>query len=601
MAREAHEAALLRWDKLSILQRHYSSFSDFLDDAFEHLGFEASWVQHDIGQYLANGGYNLMVQAQRGQAKTTITACYAVWTLIHNPKARVLILSAGGTQANEISTLIVRLLLTMEELECMRPDPSNGDRTSVEAFDIHYTLKGVDKSPSVACSGITGNLQGKRADLLIADDIESVKNSRTGMMRELLLALTRDFTSICADGRIIYLGTPQSQESIYNSLPARGFLVRIWPGRYPTNEQLDNYGDMLAPIIKHRLMMNPALAYGGGMLGDQGQPVEEGDYLGEAQLQFKEMDQGPSYFQLQHMLNTRLADKLRYPLKAENLVVMRLGGDKFPMTVTRGMTQDMLVDYSVSSLAFKMMRPMSVSPEVADLQGRVMYVDPAGGGANADETAYAVVGFLNGNVYLLDVNGVPGGYADETLKELAKVAIKWNVTVVKIEKNMGYGAFKAVWQPILRAKQLNAAGMEIPGWEGAIEEDYVTGQKEARIIETLEPVIARGSLIVNEAIVQEDAESIQRYSPEKRQTYSFFHQLMRITKEKGALPHDDRLDAVEGAVRHFVQMLAIDQQAAIKAQEAKLALERLKDPMGRNRYGAPPRRGGGSIFNKYRK
>ena len=40
-------------------------------------------------------------------------------------------------------------------------------------------LKGVDRSPSVACIGITGQLPGKRADLLIADDIESPKNAGT--------------------------------------------------------------------------------------------------------------------------------------------------------------------------------------------------------------------------------------------------------------------------------------------------------------------------------------------------------------------------------------------------------------------------------------
>ncbi|USN16830.1 terminase large subunit [Brevundimonas phage vB_BpoS-Babayka] len=595
--RESVEASLLRWEQVGLLQRHYESFHDFLDDAFEHLGFSASWVQHDIGGFLAHGPNSLMVQAQRGQAKTTITAAFAVWTLIHNPKARVLILSAGGTQANEISTLIVKLLLTMEELECMRPDASNGDRTSVEAFDVHYTLKGVDKSPSVACSGITGNLQGKRADLLIADDIESAKNSATALMREFIMNLTRDFTSICTEGRIIYLGTPQSMDSIYNSLPGRGFTIRIWPGRYPTPEQLENYGDMLAPAIRRRLALNPALCFGGGLLKDQGQPIEEGEYLGELQLQQKELDQGPSYFQLQHMLNTRLADALRYPLKPDNLVVMRLGGTRFPMTVTRGFGGDKLEQFNIGTLRFSMSRPHELSDEVADLQGTVMYVDPAGGGKNADETGYAVVGFLNGNVFLLDAGGVPGGYAPPTLEALKAVALKWNPQVVKIEKNMGYGAFREVWLPILRA---DVNGVPKSGYQGSVEEDYVTGQKETRIIDTLEPIMARGALIINEDIVQSDSDSLQRYSPDKRITYSLFHQMSRITRDRGALPHDDRLDAVEGAVRHFVAQIAIDQQAAVKRQEEARLKDWLKDPLGRDRYATrAPRHGGGSLLHKY--
>ena len=550
------------------------------------LGFATSPVQHDIGSFLAYGPQYIMVQAQRGQAKTTITAAYAVFNLIHNPSARVLILSAGGKQANEISTLIVRILMTMEELECLRPDPTNGDRTSVEAFDVHYTLKGVDKSPSVACVGITGNLQGKRADLLIADDIESQKNSRTAMMRELLLELTRDFTSICALGRIVYLGTPQSMESIYNTLPARGFTVRIWPGRFPTPEQLENYGDMIAPYITQRLQMNPALAFGGGMLGDQGQPVDPG-YLGEEILQKKELDQGPTYFQLQHMLNTRLADALRFPLKVQDMVLMRLGGDAYPLSITRGFGGASLKDISIHSASYKINTAHEISQDVAKLQGCIMYVDPAGGGKNGDETAYAVTGFLNGNIFLLSAGGIPGGYGIEQMRRLAQVAKTWRVNKVIIEQNMGYGAFREVWLPILRAEH-----------ECAVEDDYVTGAKELRIIETLEPVIARGSLIVNEAVIEEDRDTTAGYEPAKRTLYSLFHQLSKMTRDKGCLFHDDRADALEGAVRHWVRQLAINQDAAVQRMREREYQEQVADPMQRTRYTAAPRRGG-SIFSKY--
>lgn len=239
--RESASAASLRWSQLELLRGHYREFTTFLADVMTLLGFSTTEIQHDIAQYIAHGPQYLMVQAQRGQAKTTIVAAYAVWCLIHDPTYRVLIISAGSTQANEISTLVIRIIMTMDELGCLRPDTNNGDRSSVEAFDVHYSLKGVDKSPSVACVGITAQLQGKRADLLIADDVESAKNSSTAVQRAQLLHLTLDFTSISLY-RIVWLGTPQSSESIYNTLPARGVSIRVWPGRYPTAEQLDNYG-----------------------------------------------------------------------------------------------------------------------------------------------------------------------------------------------------------------------------------------------------------------------------------------------------------------------------------------------------------------------
>jgi len=591
--RESTEAGLARWKKIEFLQREYSEFSPFLDDCMDLLGFSTSPVQHDIGNFIAYGPQYLMVQAQRGQAKTTIAAIFAVWSLIHHPHHRVLILSAGGTQANEISTLIVRIIMNMEELECMRPDPTNGDRTSVEAFDVHYTLKGIDKSPSVSCIGITGNLQGKRADLLIPDDIESSKNSRTATMRELLLDLTRDFTSINSTGRILYLGTPQSIESIYNTLPARGFTVRIWTGRYPTFEQLENYGDMLAPFIRTRLERNPGLCTGGGLLGDQGQPTDP-SYLTEEILQKKEMDQGKSYFQLQHMLNTALSDAAKFPLKLDEIIVMNLGRkakpgnqSRYPLVVNRAVGIG-FKDIAIHATPYKLALPAPMDTEYQALQGTVMYVDPAGGGKNGDETAYAVTGFLNGNIYVLACGGLPGGYGTPQIEALAEIAADWQVSEVIIEKNMGYGAFTVVWLPILRLKH-----------QCKVDEDFVTGQKELRIVETLEPIISRGSLILNEAIVETDQTETARYESNRRQLYSLFHQLSKMSRERDALIHDDRADALEGACRYWSKYIAIDQAETLRKQREADWKAKTADVMQRNRTTSVPTRRGVSALDKY--
>lgn len=584
-ARESLDLAKARWEQLEMVQEHYSSFIPFLEDVMEELGFSTTEIQKDIGGYIAYGPQYLMVQAQRSQAKTTIAAAFAVWYLLHNPAGRVLIVSAGGDQATDIATLIIRVIMNMDVLACMRPDKSAGDRTSVEGFDIHHSLKGIDKSASVDCIGIDANLQGRRADLLIPDDIESSKNSATPTQRAKLLHLTKDFTSINQSGRIIWLGTPQTMESIYNSLPARGVVTRIWPGRYPAPEQRTHYGNSLAPLIASRLSANPELARGGGLLGDQGAPIDSA-LLDEETLQKKERDQGTAYFQLQHMLNTAMMDALKYPLKAERLTVLEAAGGLFPLTVVRGMTQGNLKDYAAHEHAFKLSIPHDISKETARLQSIVAYIDPAGGGANADETAYAIAGFLNGNVYLLSVGGIPGGYDVDKLEILAKrikpyEGVASGTLVVKIEKNMGFGAFRAVFTPILR-KEIPLCG---------IEDDLVTGQKEARIIKTLEPVMGRGSLIVTEEAVRHDLETSSLYAPALRLTYSFFYQLAKISLIRNALAHDDRLDAVEGAVRHFTEALALDQQKQLAALAAKAHAEAIADPLGYQRYSnAQPQR-----------
>lgn len=585
---ETVEQAGARWEQLKLLQEHYADFRTFAEDMMRELGFALTDIQADIGSFMAKGGKYIMVQAQRGQAKTTIAACYAVWSLIHSPAHRILIVSAGGTQANEISTLIVRMVLQVEVLECLRPDKMAGDRTSTEAFDVHHSLKGLDKSPSVACMGIEANMQGKRADLLIADDVESSKNGTTATQRARILHLTKDFTSINSKGRIIWLGTPQTLDSIYNSLPARGVKIRIWPGRYPTVAQMAHYKEYLAPSLLLAIEADPSLQTGGGLLGDQGQAIDK-VILDEDTLQAKELDQGEAYFQLQHMLNTQLMDALRNPLKLEHIVSMRFAGDKFPMSVVRGMTPDRLQEHHVAGYPFRTMSPHEVGKDVASLQSRWAYIDPAAGGANADETSWAIGGLLNSSIFLQSAGGIPGGYDDEKMEHLAKLLAYWRVDGVTIEKNMGFGAFAAVFTPVLRKH-----------WKCQIDEDLVTGQKEARIINTLAPIIGRGALIVSDEVIEEDSRLVQRYTASLQQSYSLFYQLGKITRERDSLVHDDRADALEGLCRHFQHALAVDSAKAIERQRLKEHEALMKDPLGYNRSKPPQRQFGSLLRHRHR-
>lgn len=569
-----------RWALLRELQAHYADFKTFLHDGMEFLGFNTSELQYDIADYVSNGPLSAMVQAQRGQAKTTIAALYAIWCLIHWPFLRILIVSAGGTQANEISTLIVRVIGNWDVLECLRPDKQEGDRTSVERFDVHWALKGVDKSPSVACVGITANLPGKRADLLIADDVESTKNALTALMRAQLLHLTLEFTNICTGreefpAKILWLGTPQSVDSIYNTLPARGIAVRIWPGRYPTPEQRQHYGAFLAPKIAMALDADPSLGTGGGPLGDQGQPTDP-SFIGEEKLLRKEQEQGTAQFQLQQMLNTRLTDALRYPLKPERVVTMTIDKSRrVPLMVVPGNTPMHLRPAAYETFSFKVNTPASTDGGYTVLPRLHMYVDPAPGGLNNDETGYAISGCVGSTIFVVAAGGIRGGYGLDRLLELATVAEEWGVEVVTIEKNLGFGAFREVWTPILRGKLPTVA----------IEDDYVTVQKELRICGTLEPIIGRGSLVLNTDILGTDWETARSYhGPQHGVHYTLMHQLAKMQRIRGACIHDDRVDALEGTCRYWQQLLQRNQEDSAKAAEQDAWKRLTQDPLGYNRY-----------------
>ncbi len=572
--RESRAHAQDRWDKLRALQVKYARFDTFLVAVIEGvMGFTCSPVQVDIGRYLEYGPSYKMVQAQRGQAKTTITAAYAVWRIIHNPSMRVLVISAGEGLAGEISGWIIQIIEFMEDLACLRPDRSAGDRTSVTGYDVHYSLKGPEKSPSIACLGITSSIQGRRADLLIADDIESSKNSRTAVQREVLLNLTRDFSSINKDGDIIYLGTPQSIDSVYNSLPGRGFAIRIWPGRFPTAKELPNYGEFLAPSIRKAIERDPSLQTGGGPLGDRGQSVDP-ELMSEDALCKKEIDQGKAYFQLQHMLDTRLMDEDRFPLKSDKLIFISTMPERCPLLVNWSSAEINRLyppnDFPIKERYYKGSVPEGA--EYGPFEATHMYVDPTGGGTNGDELAYAVTRFVAGKVYLADLGGTLGGLTDANMDFLTDVAKKWKPHQIDVEKNFGNGALAMVWTPRLLKEH-----------KCHIEEVWETGQKELRIIDTLEPVIGSGRLLVNEELLQLDWERCQKYPAEKRGTYSFFWQLARITRDKGSLIHDDRLDAVAGTVRHWVERLARDSEKEnMRVRQANFRAL-MKNPLGNGR------------------
>ena len=571
---ETEQEAARRWSEVEALREHYILFEDFLYDCMtELMGFQCSDLQIDIGRFLQFGEYETaeerdriiegmlkptqygMIQAQRSQAKSTIVAMFAVWQLIHDCKHRILIISAGSEVAAEIANWVIQIIMNWDILECLRPDRQHGDRASSKAFDINWMLKGPEKSPSVACIGITANMQGRRADLLIPDDIESSKNGITETQRAALEHLSKDFTSICQKGRIMYLGTPQTVDSIYNNLPERGYVIRVWTGRYPTVQEEAQYEGTLAPYIVRKMEADPSLRTGGGLTGDRGKPTDP-VLLGEDALLKKELDQGQAYFNLQHMLNTNLSDELRHPLKTKNLIVMAFAKDRCAGEITWLPDQARRIEVSGFKGRPEFYRPHSVSSELYEYEGKHMYVDTAGGGKNGDETVAAVTYFLHGYVFLAEILRLKGGFDHEGYVSLSELAMRHDVNSIDVEKNFGFGSFAAAWRPIIARCYREANKVNCP----RIEDVWESGQKELRIIDTLEPIMARHRLIVHEDILEYDVLTSNKYPVDQRDSYKFIHQMTKITRDKNSLIHDDSIDAVAGAVRKWVDRVAVDEQ-----------------------------------------
>ena len=412
-------------------------------------------------------------------------------------------------------------------------------------------------SPSVKSVGITGQLAGSRADLIVADDIEVPNNSQTQVMRDKLSESIKEFDAIIKPGgRIGYLGTPQTEQSIYNKLPERGYAIRVWPARFPDRAQAVVYGDRLAPIVQRWLDANPSLV----------KKSTDPKRFSDLDLMERELSYGRSGFALQFMLDTRLSDFNRYPLKVADLLIADVGHAMGPQQIIWAGSEEYIVRDlpNVSFTGDNMHKPMSYAtnelgqPLMRPWEGCVMAIDPSGRGK--DETGYAIGKYLNGQIFVPACGGFRGGYSDETLTALAEMAKLHQVKQIIIEPNFGDGMFNKLLEPFLQRIYPCTV----------VDAERSNAQKEKRIIDVLEPVMNQHRLIIDPKVIRKDFESAQDLPPEEAMQYQLIYQLTRITKEKGALLHDDRLDALALMVHYWSEVMNAEQTKNIQAYKDEL-------------------------------
>lgn len=518
---------------------------------WKHLGLpEPTPVQYDIAYYLQNGPRRSVIEAFRGVGKSWITSAFVCWLILNNPQLKILVVSASKERADAFSTFVKRLINEIPMLQHLKPQ--DGQRDSVIAFDVGPATP--DHSPSVKSVGITGQITGSRADILIADDVEVPNNSSTQMMRDKLSEAVKEFDAILKPGgRILYLGTPQTEMSLYNQLPERGYEVRIWPALYPELQQVIKYQGKLAPMITKALEADSQNA---------GMPTDPRRF-DEADLMERKSSYGKAGFALQFQLDTSLSDADRYPLKVSDLVIQNLNPTMGHLKVAWAAAPELCINDlpNVALTGDRFYRPMWHADDMSEYTGAVMSIDPSGRGK--DETGYACVKALAGNLFLTEAGGITGGYEVDTLEALAYAAKRNQVKYIVIEANFGDGMFTQLLKPVLSRI-----------YPCTVEEVKHSTQKEARIIDTLEPVMSSHRLIVDQRVIQKD------FDTAKDIKYSLFYQLTRITRERGALVHDDRLDALAIAVNYWVESMARDNNKA--ASEIKgMAIDReLKKFMG---------------------
>lgn len=545
-----------------LLRRLVTDFSFYLDYVYMNIGLPNSTpLQQRIATILGENPSRLILEAARGTGKSWIGAIYTTWRLLKNPDEKILVVSGSGAKAQEIATFIRRLF---EDVPILRPlRPTKEQRDSIIAFDIRGCKVAI--APSVSCLGITSQITGKRASLVIADDVEIPSNSMTEVMREKLISRTQEFEALLIPdmpSSIIYLGTPQSMESIYNKLE---YPTKILPAQVPEDPMM--YEGKLDEWVL--------------LQGKAGEATDKVRFPNEVLLE-RQAGMGAAGYKLQYMLDTTLSDAEKFPLKQKDIIVLPLDKKEAPATITYTGSKEYALDIpNIGFTGDRLHRPIRVSKDYLPYDKIIMSIDPSGSGT--DETTWCVVGILSGNVYVLDWGGTKLGYSEEALMILALKAKEYKVNEIVPEKNFGSGMFTELFRKVL-----------IKVYPCTIIDDFnVRGQKETRILNNTIPLFTNHQVIFNETVLRDEIEWVQS-NPVENMQYSLVYQFTHATYDKGAIPHDDRLDAMAIAFQYVSDMVIVDANKRLQEIKEKEMEEWLNETVYGSKGTKVARIGGGS-------
>ncbi len=231
----------------------------------------ADWLETAWQQ----GRTRLLLQAFRSCGKSTVTGLFAAWLLYRQPDMRILVLAADMMLARKMVRNVKRLIERHPLTQHLRPDRI--DQWGADRFTVRRTKELRD--PSMLARGITANITGSRADVIICDDVEVPKTCDTAQKRaDLRERLDESAFVLTPGGTQLYIGTPHTWYTIYADAPRceigeeRAFLdgydrlslplldetgQSLWPDRY-TPQRVDKIRRAAGPRkFSAQMMLQP--------------------------------------------------------------------------------------------------------------------------------------------------------------------------------------------------------------------------------------------------------------------------------------------------------------------------------------------------------
>jgi len=197
--------------------RKHISFPAFFQIWAEMQGWDAPDFHYEVCDFLENRGRRAVLRVFRGAAKSTLFALYQAWRLREDPATRFIDRGSEDDTAIKLSSDTKNVLMRHPLCKGMTKG-----KLGVEKFNVVGNPDA--RNASVTAYGILSNATGSRADEICNDDTEVPKNIKTPDARQTLRQRLGEETHIIVPGgKILYIGTPHTHDSIYDEKIKDGY------------------------------------------------------------------------------------------------------------------------------------------------------------------------------------------------------------------------------------------------------------------------------------------------------------------------------------------------------------------------------------------
>ncbi|MCF8495849.1 MAG: phage terminase large subunit [Alphaproteobacteria bacterium] len=182
----------------------------------QRLGLRTPAIHLRMAEWLERGWKtgqkNLLLMAFRSSGKSTVAGLFAAWVLYRKPELRILVLAADFDLAGKMVRNVKRIIERHPLAAYMKP--AVPDQWATDRFTVKRMIELRD--PSMMARGVSSNITGSRADIIICDDVEVPGTCDTAAKRADLRERLGEIPFVLVPGGMqIYIGTPHNYFSIY--------------------------------------------------------------------------------------------------------------------------------------------------------------------------------------------------------------------------------------------------------------------------------------------------------------------------------------------------------------------------------------------------